>query len=1586
MSNIVLDVLQFDIAVNVGVRDRAIAASLSYWTSFLSDDQAHHIASTFGQAISQIVESSDRKVEELDLLSSVDRDWVWKRNEIEPERVDSCIHELITQRCLIQPEDEAVCSWDGRFTYADLDSLSSRMAFHLVRKFQIRPGEFIPICFEKSRWTVLAVLAVVKAGGAFVLLDSTHPFRRLQDICRSVSARLIITSEQNTGMGGKLASKVVTVGGDCLHEWSETPPGWGSSSLVKPYHPLYAVFTSGSTGQPKGVTVQHSSYCSGAKAHSKACFLSKHSRVLQFSSHAFDVSIADVLSTLYVGGCVCIPSEIDRSNNIGFVIKQLRVNYLQLTPSVIRLLHPDDVPSVKTVVLGGETMSQAEIATWAHRVKLITAYGPAECSVFSTVQSSFDKSPNLDPANIGTGTGGICWITDASNPNKLASVGAVGELLVEGPIVSQGYLNDEERTHSVFIESPLWLKSIRQGRLYRTGDLVRYNSDGSIKYVERRDTQIKLGGQRIELQEVEGHIQKCLGSRRDVIVDVMPINGSLKPVLVAFIGGSYGKNHEGETAEQKAGLFAKPYELFQAEITKIEAHLRDVLPNYMIPAAFIPLARLPLTPTGKTDRRCLYEHATNLSKEDYNAYTATPTATKAPSTELEWKIRSIFAQVLNLNAENINLESSFFRLGGDSITAMQVTARCRVDNIDISVQDIFQKKSVERLAACARVTKLVMLNKDEDYDMLFDLSPIQEMFFGSTSQKCGFRFNQSFFLRLTRHKTSSEMASAVKAVVDCHSMLRARFRQNENGQWGQVVLPVVPGSYRYESHRVATRQEASKLVGFSQKSIDIETGPVFAVELLEIEGEGQFVFLVAHHLIIDLVSWRIILGDLEELLRTGSSISGEKPMPFQTWCRMQAEYSREYLVPQRALPFGLSTVESDFWRMEGQSNTYRDLQHEKFALDKTITDGLLGDCNKTFRTTPVEILHAAILHSFHRIFHTRSPPVIFNEGHGREPWDPAIDLSRTVGWFTTMWPTQVGEISDNIADTVRATKDSRRMIPGNGWPYFSSRYLNDEGRMAFGTREPVEITLNYLGLYQQLETDAALFQQVDWVISEAALEVEAEIQRFSLIDISASVRDGSLHVTFGYNCHMHNQNAIKEWIKECKVSLETAVGQLIGMKPDYSLNDFPLLPLTYSGLRKFGNAIKTQLGVSTPEEVEDAYPCSPIQRGILLSQAKNVNDYQVRSTWKVIAQSKVDLQRLQRAWQNVVNRHSILRTIFVQSFTDEGYFDQVVLRSISTKTCTIAGSDTDPIKFLRDHKSLESEGMLPPHRLTLCEVNNGDVFCKLEFNHVLIDAMSMAILMRDFTLSYEGRLSRVSPPRYIDYLSYIRTLPESASLDYWKTYVAGLEPCLFPKLIEGQPPSTGNQLQSFSVELDAPSELRSFCETFGFTLSGLFQLAWALVLRSYTGLDTVCFGYITSGRDIPVPDIENALGPFINILTHRANLGEKTPILKMLEKNQSDFVRSLSHQHLPLADVLHSMSMSGQALFNTTMSLQNSAASGDSSHESEIGFEAIEGHDPTEVSMSLIAYSSIQLRALSYISLTHRSTTLQSISMSMNHP
>ncbi|KFY06199.1 hypothetical protein V492_08117, partial [Pseudogymnoascus sp. VKM F-4246] len=315
------------------------------------------------------------------------------------------------------------------------------------------------------------MLGVMKAGGAFVLLDPSHPVKRLQGICQDVGAKLAVCSTQNAVTGAALVAIVVKIG-EGESAWHHGRGDWTRPS-VKPHNALYAVFTSGTTGKPKGVVIEHAAFCTGAEAQSMAYFLNPSSRVLQFASYAFDTSLMDHLTTLFVGGCVCVPSDMERNGYIASAVQRMQVNWTILTPSVSRLLKPSDVPTLKTLVLAGEAMSQQDISLWLGEVLLICGYGPAECSVNSTAQSVI--KPLLDPHNIGYATGGVCWIVDRLSHDKLAPIGSVGELLIGGPIVGRGYLNDEENTRDVFIESPPWLQHFQpghQGRLYKTGDLV----------------------------------------------------------------------------------------------------------------------------------------------------------------------------------------------------------------------------------------------------------------------------------------------------------------------------------------------------------------------------------------------------------------------------------------------------------------------------------------------------------------------------------------------------------------------------------------------------------------------------------------------------------------------------------------------------------------------------------------------------------------------------------------------------------------------------------------------------------------------------------------------------------------------------------------------------------------------------------------------------------------------------------------------------------------------------------------------------------------------------------------------------------
>jgi non-ribosomal peptide synthase protein (TIGR01720 family) len=739
----------------------------------------------------------------------------------------------------------------------------------------------------------------------------------------------------------------------------------------------------------------------------------------------------------------------------------------------------------------------------------------------------------------------------------------------------------------------------------------------------------------------------------------------------------------------------------------------------------------------------------------------------------------------------------------------------------------------------------------------------------------------------------------------------------------------------------------------SQRCLNFQDGPVLAVDLIDVGSTDQYLFLVAHHLVIDLVSWRVILGDLEELLQTGK-LSGIRPLPFQTWCRLQAEYSHETLVPAAALLSPSPPAPQDYWGSVGHQNSWGNTLGSEFILSEELTAALFGAANNALRTRPVEIFQAALWHAFVHAFPDRPPPTIFNEGHGREPWDPAIDLSRTVGWFTTVWPTYIKvDSSASIVDVIRHTKDERRRTPSNGWAYFASRFLNPAGRTAFETHGPVEIAFNYLGLYQQFEREGAILQP-PITLENHIPDIGDDVRRFALIDVSVAVEQGRLRFSFHYNRQMQHQDAIGRWITDCEQSLQDAARQLISMDPVYTLCDFPLLTLTYSSLDLLLNQTLARSGVA-PQDVENVYPCSPMQRGLLLSQAKDARLYQTRFVWRIAPNANadsVDVDRLRRAWRQVVDRHTILRTFFVDREAETESFIQVVRRSSAPNIEVLDAVSNDPVVTLQRHPSTADRAGQPPHRLLLCSTLI-ETYCALDINHTLIDAHSSRILQQDIQLAYDSQLPTEPAPLYCDYIAYIGSVSETDAAMYWRSYMEGVQPCLIPTQEAGDARTTVNkELRSTTISLGTGTHLHEFCQRHEVTLSNLFQVAWGLVLQTYTGSDAACFGYLNSGRDVPVAGVDSTVGPFINMLVCRVETHAEVSVLLMLQKNHAEYLQGLPNQHYSLAGILHQANAEGRPLFNSIMSLQRLRASDKESHADRrrnITLQAVGGHDPTEV-------------------------------------
>nr|UVI58161.1 non-ribosomal peptide synthetase [Aspergillus muricatus] len=646
--------------------------------------------------VRQIHDVPDCQIGDIDLFSASDENLLktWNSRVFDISQV--CIHEVIQEKCAANPDAEAVCSWDGSFSYNDLDYLSNILAVQLSQR-GIGPEAFVPLLFEKSKWTVVAILAVMKSGGAFLLVDPSFPEERLQTICNTVHARIILSSQKLSKRAGCIIAETCVV--------DETLKSNSAPSIKlpasDPNNAIYAVFTSGSTGKPKGVVIEHAAYASGARAHTAAASISSSSRVLQFSSYAFDASIFEHLTTLMAGACICIISDTERTNSLPEAVASRNANWASLTPSVVRTLDPQDFPSLKHICLMGEALGPAEIKKWAQHLHLMQAYGPAECSVLATLQNSLYL--DSDCRNIGFPTGCTGWVVDKDDSNRLAPVGTVGELLIEGPIVGRGYYGDPEQTDRVFINAPDWIDAYRQSgsrrpRLYKTGDLVQYSPqmNGTLLYVSRKDTQVKIRGQRLELSEVEYHAREATDQPWDIAAEV--IHHMAGRLLALFFADPRTNPRERYIA---IPMTSEMHEI----VLKLSRQLHTRLPTFMVPTAWIPLSKIPLSASKKTDRHRMHAIVDEISAEQFKTYiidggvehgyvpSGSLRLADRPMTEEEIMLQDIICGVLESQSHNIDrnavtMDERLTNIGGDSLVALALVSRAKKVGFSFTAADV----------------------------------------------------------------------------------------------------------------------------------------------------------------------------------------------------------------------------------------------------------------------------------------------------------------------------------------------------------------------------------------------------------------------------------------------------------------------------------------------------------------------------------------------------------------------------------------------------------------------------------------------------------------------------------------------------------------------------------------------------------------------------------------------------------------------------------------------------------------------------------------------------------------------------------
>ncbi|KAI5457580.1 hypothetical protein BGZ63DRAFT_427622 [Mariannaea sp. PMI_226] len=1525
----------------------------------------------------------DKTVTEIQMIPEQDLKKIWEWNSPVPTAIERCVHHIIEEWSEAQPNASAVCAWDGELTYSELDHYAVRLARRLVQ-LGIGSDAVVPLCFEKSMWTPVAMLGVLKAGGAFVMLDPSLPELRLQTIVREVDAKFVVSSLGNKALSLRLSPKVVVINQDTTvrldHDASDDRRTMDEYPLQasSPTSAMYVVFTSGSTGNPKGSMITHINLASALHYQIGLLGLSVESRVFDFASYSFDVCISNVFAALVAGGCLCIPNDYDRKNNLVESIRSLKANFVELTPSVAQLLSPDDMPKLNTLILGGEAVSIRDAERWWHKCSVINTYGPSECTPTSTVNSKA-SSPE-EATRLGDGAGVVTWVVDPENHDNLLPLGSIGELLLEGPLVGRGYLNNPEKTAAAFIQDPAWLvrggpgQPGRHGRVYKTGDLVRYDEDGALTFFGRKDTQVKIRGQRVELGEIEQRVQECFPDAIQVVAEIIVLQGeNAKPTLAVFL--------QKKDSMKKNG--AETTEMLSIE-AGVEDQLAERLPSYMIPTVFFSMNDLPISPTGKADRKQLREIGGSFSVQQLAEIDTTRTVTKQqPTTELERQIQNLWAQVLNIDPATIGLDDSFFRLGGDSITAMQVSSAARSLSLNISTLDIMQKKKIssliQGLSAAgpmqnAPTTSTLETLAARGYSR--QLSPMQRLYTHLETDLTK-PYDQRFFLKLRTKIGHEPLLAALETLVRRHDILRARFSKNVKGVWEQEITNDTARSLRLRTHQWSADSDDKKTaqaIAQCRGSLNIENGPLVAAALFDDGSDegSQSLFIAIHHLVVDLVSWRVIFREMEELLTSGT-ITMPTSMAFHNWVDLQAQYASQNLdsMPQVEMRVPLLS----YWGMEKSANLQRDAIFTHFSIDKHTSSLLLGRSNDAFGTRPVELMLSALIYSFSLVFPDRPSPTIFSEGHGREPWDSAIDIATTVGWFTTIYPVQVATQGKtaSLPDIIRLTKDYIRSLPRNGWSHFTSRFASEANAAKFAAEFPAEIMFNYAGLYQQLERSDAFFEEVK-LPNGCDPASGLELRRWALFDIDVRVENGCVDAVISYHMDMVPQQNILDWVSRFKQTVIQIAEDLSNASHDWTLCDFPLAFQSYDDIREFREVWLDRLEIRAAD-VEDIFPCSPMQEGILVAQAKDSRNYrsfvelevQVRGGEEV----RLDLTRLKNAWLAVVRQHALLRCVLVDKFPGSSRPMHVILRDPQPSMSVVSRDETDQPM----NATAAAYGKYDlQHHVTIREIDERRAHVRLEMDHSIVDGFSNNMLLEDLQTAYDDDNSLRRSGAYRDFITYLEEQSYDNGLGFWTQHLANVEPCFLRV-------STGNNIVE-AVANTGPVEvphidvekLRDFCSKSEVTAATVIQTAWGLVLRRYTGAQSPCFGNLCSGRDVPVNDADRIFGPLIGMVPCRVQFNSEDSVLETLKKVQDDYLSSLPHQHFPLAAIHRALGLGASALFNSGLSFQR-AMEDDSQRHNELTIRSLNDNDPTEYDINISAVErSKQIR----IQLNFRPGTLTS--------